>query len=201
MPAAAVALLRTDKDWDHSSGYEPHCDNRRITLPRGRVLGGTRRSTSWSTSAGTGSTTTSGATSAARAGAGRTCCAASSAPRTTSAAPTICTASAGRSPSRTGARGTRSRRRSWTPASTTGCAANHDFNGPEQDGVGWYQVTQRDGLRCSTAAGYLHPVMNRPNLHVETGVQVSRSCSTAPAPSACRARATARWSSSAPRAR
>ena len=51
-----------------------------------------------------------------------------------------------------------------------------DFNGPEQEGVGLYQVTQffdgdRAGRRCSAAAGYLHPVMIRPNLTVVTGAQ------------------------------
>jgi choline dehydrogenase-like flavoprotein len=57
---------------------------------------------------------------------------------------------------------------------THGLPANDDFNGPEQDGVGWFQVTQRDGLRASTAVCYLHPAMQRPNLHVETHVQVLR---------------------------
>jgi choline dehydrogenase len=55
-----------------------------------------------------------------------------------------------------------------------GLAANEDFNGPEQDGVGWYQVTQRNGLRCSAAVAYLHPVLERPNLTVETGAHVTR---------------------------
>jgi choline dehydrogenase-like flavoprotein len=55
-----------------------------------------------------------------------------------------------------------------------GLPANHDFNGPEQDGVGWYQVTQRDGMRCSCAVAYLHPAMERPNLVVETGAYVNR---------------------------
>jgi choline dehydrogenase len=36
-----------------------------------------------------------------------------------------------------------------------GALANEDFNGPQQDGVGFYQVTQRDGRRCSAADGYL----------------------------------------------
>jgi choline dehydrogenase-like flavoprotein len=50
---------------------------------------------------------------------------------------------------------------------------NNDFNGPEQEGAGLYQVTQfrdvkRNGERCSAAAAYLHPVMSRPNLHVIT---------------------------------
>jgi choline dehydrogenase-like flavoprotein len=55
-----------------------------------------------------------------------------------------------------------------------GLPANDDFNGPQQDGVGWYQVTQRDGLRCSTAVAYLHPAMARPNLTIETGAYVNR---------------------------
>jgi choline dehydrogenase len=55
-----------------------------------------------------------------------------------------------------------------------GAAANDDFNGPRQDGVGWYQVTQRDGRRCSAAAAYLHPAMSRPNLTVHTGALVTR---------------------------
>ncbi|MFL5828907.1 MAG: GMC family oxidoreductase [Solirubrobacteraceae bacterium] len=55
-----------------------------------------------------------------------------------------------------------------------GLPANDDFNGPEQDGVGWYQVTQRGGLRCSAAVAYLHPVLDRPNLTLETGAHVTR---------------------------
>ena len=33
-----------------------------------------------------------------------------------------------------------------------GYQENPDFNGASQDGVGWYQCTQRNGMRCSTAA-------------------------------------------------
>jgi choline dehydrogenase-like flavoprotein len=52
-----------------------------------------------------------------------------------------------------------------------GIRRNDDFNGEEQEGVGLYQVTQfhggaRNGERCSAAAAYLHPVMDRPNLTV-----------------------------------
>ena len=49
-----------------------------------------------------------------------------------------------------------------------GFARNNDFNGLAQRGIGLYQVTQRDGRRCSTAAGYLKPVKSRPNLTVLT---------------------------------
>ena len=55
-----------------------------------------------------------------------------------------------------------------------GLPANDDFNGPEQDGVGWYQVTQRGGMRCSAAVAYLHPVLGRENLTLITGAHVNR---------------------------
>jgi choline dehydrogenase len=55
-----------------------------------------------------------------------------------------------------------------------GATANEDFNGPRQDGVGWYQVTQRKGRRCSAATAYLHPAMSRPNLTVQTNALVTK---------------------------
>ncbi|MEN1727092.1 MAG: choline dehydrogenase [Pseudomonadota bacterium] len=54
-------------------------------------------------------------------------------------------------------------------AGQAGFTRNNDFNGHAQRGAGFYQVTQRDGRRCSTAAGYLKPVRSRPNLTVMTG--------------------------------
>ena len=59
-------------------------------------------------------------------------------------------------------------------ARSAGHALNEDFNGERQEGAGYYQVTQRGGARCSTAAGYLTPIRNRPNLEVVTGARVSR---------------------------
>ncbi|MDP3847330.1 MAG: GMC family oxidoreductase N-terminal domain-containing protein [Pseudomonas sp.] len=60
-----------------------------------------------------------------------------------------------------------------------GLPANPDFNGAEQEGVGFYQVSQffhgpKNGERCSAAAAYLHPVMHRPNLTVLTHTQALR---------------------------
>jgi choline dehydrogenase-like flavoprotein len=43
---------------------------------------------------------------------------------------------------------------------------NPDFNGARQEGVGRFQLTQRDGLRCSTADAYLRPASSRANLEV-----------------------------------
>ena len=59
-------------------------------------------------------------------------------------------------------------------AQEQGAAANDDFNGPRQDGVGWYQLTQRNGRRYSAATAYLHPAMSRPNLTVLTDALVTR---------------------------
>jgi choline dehydrogenase len=49
-----------------------------------------------------------------------------------------------------------------------GLPFNEDFNGAQQEGVGRYQVTQRDGRRCSAAVAYLDPVRGRPNVRIET---------------------------------
>jgi hypothetical protein len=38
---------------------------------------------------------------------------------------------------------------------------NDDFNGLEQDGVDWNQLTHRGDMRCSTAVTYLQPVLER----------------------------------------
>ncbi len=51
---------------------------------------------------------------------------------------------------------------------------NPDLNGARQEGVGRFQLTQRDGLRCSTARAFLDPARARPNLDVITGALVTR---------------------------
>jgi choline dehydrogenase len=59
-------------------------------------------------------------------------------------------------------------------AGTLGVARTDDFNGGDQQGVGYYQLFTRNGWRCSTAVGYLKPVRARQNLQVETDAQVTR---------------------------
>jgi choline dehydrogenase len=53
-------------------------------------------------------------------------------------------------------------------ARSCGQPANDDFNGAQQDGVGFYQVTQQGGRRWSAADAYLHPAAERPNLTILT---------------------------------
>jgi choline dehydrogenase-like flavoprotein len=49
-----------------------------------------------------------------------------------------------------------------------------DFNGAEQDGFGYWQVTQKRGARASTARAFLDPVRHRRNLAVVTGALAER---------------------------
>ncbi len=172
IPAAFGALFRTDQDWDHSTVWEPNLDNRRIYLPRGKMLGGSSSINAmiyirgnpldWDEWAAEGcdgwsyadvlpyfirSEDNERGASAVHGAGGELRV---SEPRSLNpmAAAFIAAAQA------------------------AGLPANPDFNSGVQDGVGWYQVTQREGKRGSTAVSFLHPIADRPNLTVETHVQV-----------------------------
>jgi choline dehydrogenase-like flavoprotein len=56
----------------------------------------------------------------------------------------------------------------------TGIAPTGDHNGPAQEGAGWFQFTQRNGRRCSTAAAYLRPAVARGNVEVLTDTLATR---------------------------
>ena len=47
-----------------------------------------------------------------------------------------------------------------------------DFNKGDNFGCGYFQVTEKKGLRCSAAVGYLRPVKNRSNLKIITKAHV-----------------------------
>ena len=55
-----------------------------------------------------------------------------------------------------------------------GFARTDDFNTGAPEGFGFYQVTQRDGRRCSAATGYLLPARGRSNLDVLTHALAER---------------------------
>lgn len=55
-----------------------------------------------------------------------------------------------------------------------GIPFNPDFNGASQEGVGYYQLTQRNARRSSASVAYLKPIASRRNLTVRTGVMVTR---------------------------
>ncbi len=57
---------------------------------------------------------------------------------------------------------------------SVGLPFNPDFNGENQEGVGYFQNTMRNGWRWSTAKGYLRPAKSRTNLKVETEAFATR---------------------------
>ena len=59
-------------------------------------------------------------------------------------------------------------------AQQAGYPRNDDFNGPTQEGAGYFQLTAKNGRRWSTAVGYLREARRRPNLAVETNALASR---------------------------
>src|SRR5271170_3035513 len=163
VPIGYLKLGRTDIDWDYYSVPEEGCDNRRIPLPRGKVLGGSSSLNamiyirgnahdyddwgvggwSWADLLPYFLKAEDNERGASRwHGAGGPLSV--SEPRSVNAI------------SRAFVDG----------AVQAGLARNEDFNGAEQDGVGAFQLTQRDGMRASAAVAYLHPAMDRANLTV-----------------------------------
>jgi len=59
-------------------------------------------------------------------------------------------------------------------AAEAGFPVTDDFNGAEQEGIGFYQFTIREGRRCSASHAYLQPARTRPNLNVVCDAQATR---------------------------
>ena len=63
----------------------------------------------------------------------------------------------------------------WVDAAVNaGFKRAEDYNGADQEGVGYFQFTARNGRRCSSAVAYLKPAMARENLKVFTHTAVER---------------------------
>ncbi|MEP2889670.1 GMC family oxidoreductase [Tateyamaria sp.] len=63
----------------------------------------------------------------------------------------------------------------WVAAAqAAGYKFNPDYNGQDQEGVGFFQLTARNGRRCSSAVAFLNPVKSRDNLHIITHAPVER---------------------------
>jgi len=171
VPIGFAKLFRTELDWDYSSHEEPALGRRRLYLPHGRVLGGSSSINNMIYMRGN---------AADYDGWGRPGWA------WADLLPYFLRSEdnerGGSQYHGTGGPLRVSDGRSRNPMSgafvdaavEAGFSGNDDFNGAEQDGFGWFQVTQRDGRRASASTAYLHPVLDRPNLTVETDVQVHR---------------------------
>ena len=63
----------------------------------------------------------------------------------------------------------------WVAAAqAAGYPFNPDYNGATQEGVGYFQLTARNGQRCSSAVAYLNPARKRPNLRIITRAMTTR---------------------------
>jgi choline dehydrogenase len=172
IPAGFANQFHTKLDWDFSTEPEPHADGRSLYIPRGKSLGG------------------SSSMNAMLYVRGRPLdydgWAAQGAPGWdyASVLPDFNKAEDNaRGPSQWHGQGGPlrvSEQRSPRPlcarlidaSQAAGIPYVRDYNGPEQDGVSMFQVTQANGQRFSAADGYLRPAENRPNLEIRTGVTV-----------------------------
>ena len=55
-----------------------------------------------------------------------------------------------------------------------GIPKTKDFNTGDNHGCGYFQVTEKDGFRCSTSVGYLNPIKDRKNLKIITNAHVKK---------------------------
>jgi choline dehydrogenase-like flavoprotein len=168
IPAAFPALFKSGLDWDLLGEREPGLDHRRLYLPRGRMLGGCSSINAMIYVRGNRADYDGWAESGCDGW---------------SYDDVLPYFKRGEDNERgedayhgTGGPLRVSESRSMHPlvdtmleaARLAGHEHNPDFNGARQEGVGRFQLTQRDGLRCSTADAYLRPATERPNLDVLT---------------------------------
>ena len=63
----------------------------------------------------------------------------------------------------------------WLDAAVAaGYTRTRDYNGEDQEGVGYFQLTMKKGRRCSSAVAYLNPVKGRKNLTIVTNAQTEK---------------------------
>src|SRR3954468_22215471 len=171
IPAMMAQLFRSQHDWDYATHHEAGLDRRRVYLPRGRTLGGSSSMNAMVYIRGNRADYDGWGVAGwayddllpyfKRAednergedefhGAGGPLPVSESRSKNPMAAAFV------------------------EAAVEAGIPRNADFNGAAQDGVGIYQLTQRGGMRASTAVAYLHPVEDRPNLTVMPYMLVHR---------------------------
>ncbi len=174
IPAAFPNQFHTKLDWDFATEPEPHVDGRSLYIPRGKSLGGSSSMNAmlyvrgrpldydlWEAQGARGwgwndvlpyflksEDNARGASEFHGAG-GELRVSEQRSPRS------MCT-------------------QFLAASEAAGIPHSVDYNGPEQDGVSMFQVTQEKGARYSAADAFVKPVLNRPNLTVRTGARVLR---------------------------
>jgi choline dehydrogenase-like flavoprotein len=174
VPAAFPQLFKSGLDWDLDSDPEPGIDGRRAYLPRGKVLGGCSSINAMIYIRGSRADydgwAAAGATGWAYADVLPYFRRAEDNERGEDEFHGVggpLTVSDGRSEHPLASAFVQA-------AVQAGFKPNDDFNGETQFGVGRYQLTQRGGMRCSTAVAYLHPALGRPNLSVLSATRAHR---------------------------
>lgn len=174
IPAAFPKLFKTEVDWDYDTAEQPELNNRRLYMPRGKMLGGSssmnaqmyvrgnpRDYDEWSELVGPGWSYADILPIFKR----------------------IERFASGDHSTRGDAGPVRiTYPRSTNPLSQAfldacgeaGIEFNADYNGGRQEGASWTQVTQHNGQRHSAADAYLRPALTRPNLTVMTEAPVQR---------------------------
>ncbi len=173
IPAAFAKQFKTGLDWDFATDPEPHCDGRSLYVPRGKSLGGSSSMNAmlyvrgrpldydlWEAQGAAGwgwkdvapyflkSEDNERGASEHHAAGGPLRVENPRSPRKLT-------------------------ERMLQAAEQSGIPRIADYNGPEQDGAAWAQVTQRGGRRWSTADAFLRPALKRPNLEVVTNATVT----------------------------
>src|ERR1700730_4574441 len=174
VPAAFGKLFKSKWDWDYQTDPEPHLDGRTLYLPRGKMLGGSSSMNAMIYIRGNRLDYEEWATLGLEGWSWKEVL-----PYFLKAEDNERGASdlhgAGGPLRVSEGRSKHELMEAWVDAAAQAVLArNADFNGPEQDGIGYYQLTQRNGMRCSAAVAYLHPALQRPNLHLITGAQTTR---------------------------
>ena len=174
IPTAFPALFKSAWDWDFDSECEPGLGGRRVYLPRGRMLGGSSSMNAMVYIRGNANDYDEWASAGAPGWGYRDVLPyfirsednerGGDEYHGVGGPQHVCD---GRAMSRAVAVFLES-------ADEAGYPANPDFNGASQLGVGRYQLTQHNGMRWSTADGYLRPALARPNLTVITGALAHR---------------------------
>jgi choline dehydrogenase len=174
VPAAFGSLLKTDVDWDYATMPEPGCNSRMMYMPRGKTLGGSSSINAMVYIRGA-QADYDGWRDLGNPGWGYEDVLSYFKRSEDNERGESHYHGVGGPLSVSDSRSNNPMADAWVEAAlATGLEPNDDFNGAAQDGVGRYQLTQRDGMRCSTAVAFLHPVAERLNLTIETRTHVHR---------------------------
>jgi choline dehydrogenase len=174
IPAAWPQLFKSRYDWDYASEREPGLDRRRVYLPRGKVLGGSSSINAMAYIRGARADYDGWARDGATGWAYNDLLPYFRRSEANERGEDQFHGKLGPLAVSDG-RSRYSLMDAFVEAGIeAGHARNPDFNGETQDGVGFYQLTQRDGMRCSAAVAFLHPALGRPNLKAVTDALATR---------------------------